>query len=126
MDIIKVLIEFITTFIIVHLFYYIIVIRKCKKNKKMVSAEVNLIVTLNQIDIKNIDLYQMVKVVSIVTTVIISIIITLIWQFFDNTIILLLFGSSLSVIIAFICYGIIGKYYKKKSIKNSKITSKLK
>ena len=95
MDIIKVLIEFITTFIIVYLFYYIIVIRKCKKNKKMVSAEVNLIVTLNQIDIKKIDLYQMVKVVSIVTTVIISIIITLIWQFFDNTIILLLFGSSL-------------------------------
>ena len=116
MNIIKVLIEFIITFIIVYLFYYFIVIKKCKKEKQLVPPEVNLIIMFNHIDIKKINVYQMVKVVSFVSTFIISIIITLIWQFFDNTLIPLLFGSALSIVVAIICYRIIGRYYKKKSL----------
>ena len=115
MDIVKVLIEFIITFIIIYLIYYLLVIKKCKKNKKIVPAEVNIILMFYKIDTKKINLYQMVKVVSFVTTLILSLIITIIGMFFDNTIILLIFGTLISLVIAIICYRIIGKYYEKKS-----------
>ena len=56
----------------------------------MVPAEVNIILMMHKIDPKKIDIYQMVKVVGLVTTFIISIILTIISVFFDNTIILLI------------------------------------
>ena len=120
MDIKKVLIEFIITFIVVYVIYYFLVIRKCRKDKKVVPTEVSLILMFYQIDIKKIDIYQMIKVVSIVTTLIISIIITVISVFFNNTIILLIFGTLISVVLAFIFYRMIGKYYENKSNKKKK------
>ena len=117
MDLTKVLIEFIIAFAIIYIIYYLLVIRKCKKDKKMISAEVSIIIAIHKIDIKKIDTYQMVKVVSLVTTIILSIIITLIGAFFDNTIISLVFGTLLSLVVAVIFYQIIGNYYKKKSMK---------
>ena len=59
----------------------------------------------------------MVKVVSFVTTCILSIIITMISVFFDSTIIILIFGTLISLSVAIICYRIIGKYYEKQSNK---------
>ena len=120
MNMVKVLIEFVITFILIYLLYYLIVIRKCKKNKKMVSTEVGLILAFYKIDTDKIDVYQMVKVVSVVTTFIIATIITIISVFFDSTIILLIFGTLLSILVAIICYRIIGKYYEKKSKKSNK------
>ena len=120
MDIKKVLIEFVITFAIVYLIYYFLVIKRCKKNKNMVPAEVNLILAFYKINIKKIDVYQMVKVVSVVTTFIISTIITIISIFFDNTIILLVFGTLISILVAFICYRMIGRYYEKQSNKKKK------
>ena len=115
MDLKKVLIEFVATFIIIYLIYYLVVIRKNKKNKKMVSSEVNLILMFYKIDPKKIDIHQMVKVVSLVTTLILSLIITAISVFFDSTIIILIFGALISIVVAIICYRIIGRYYEKKS-----------
>ena len=115
MDITKVLIEFSITFIVIYLIYYLLVIKKFKKNKKMVPAEVNLILMFHKIDIKKIDLYQMIKVVSLVTTSILSVIITVISAFFDNTVILLVFGTLVSLVVTIICYRIIGNYYERKS-----------
>ena len=120
MDIKKVLIEFIITFAIIYSIYYMIVLRKCKKNKKIVPAEVNLILMFYKIDPKKIDIYQMVKVVSLVTTFIISIIITIISVYFDSTIIKLIFGTLISILVAIICYRIIGRYYEKKSNEKEK------
>ena len=119
MNITKVLIEFIITFIIIYLLYYVIVIRKAKKNKKFVSTEVNLILSFYDIDLKKVDTYQMIKVVSIVTTFILTAIITGISIFFDSTIILLIFGTLISLLVAFICYRMIGKHYEKISKKKS-------
>ena len=119
MDIIKVLIEFVVYFLVVYLFYYVFIIRKCKKDKKLVPVEVNLILSMYDIDIKKIDVLQMVNLVSLVTTFVISLIITLIGVFFENRIILLIFGTLISVIIAFILYRLIGKHYEKISKKTS-------
>ena len=117
MDIKKVLIEFIITFAIIYVIYYFLIIRKCRKNKKVVPAEVKLILYFYNIDLKKVDIYQIVKVVSVVTTFILSLIITIISVFFESTIILLLFGTLISIIVAIICYRIIGSYYEKKSNK---------
>jgi len=115
MDIKKVLIEFVISFSIIYIVYYFSIIKKCKNDKKMVPTEVNLIMMFYKIDVKKIDMYQMIKVVSLVTTFIIATIITIINIFFDNTIILLVFGTFISILVAIICYRIIGSYYEKKS-----------
>ena len=117
MNIIKVLIEFIITFVLVFLIYYFTVTKRCKKNKKMVPVEVNLILAFYNIDIDKINIYQMVKVVNFVTSLIISIIITTISIYFDNTIIVMIFGALISILVAIICYRAIGRYYEKKSNK---------
>ena len=117
MDILKVLIEFIVTFILIYLVYYFSVIKKCKKDKTVVPAEVNLIIIIHKIDVKKIDVYQMVKVVSFVTTLILSVTLTLISIFFNKRWILMVFGTLISLVIAFIIYRIIGNHYKKISEK---------
>ena len=117
---VKVLVSFVISFIIVYLFYYFFIIKKCKKDKKIVPAEVNLILSLYKIDVKKIDLYQMIKVVSLVTTFVISLIITIIGVFFDSTIIILIFGTLISVVLAIILYRIIGRYYEKISNEKTK------
>lgn len=118
MNIEKVLIEFLVIFIIVYLFYYFFAIKKYKNDKSVVPVEVSLILLTYRIDAKKIDLYQMIKVVSLVTTTIISVIITIINEFFNNTIVIsLIFGTLISVLVAIILYRIIGKHYEKISHK---------
>jgi hypothetical protein len=114
MDYLQVLIEFVITFAVIYLIYYFFVIKKCKDNKKIAPTEVNIILSLYKIDVKKINLYQMIKVVSLVTVTVLSTIITIIYRFFNSTIILLVFGTLISVIVAFICYQIIGRHYEKK------------
>ncbi len=115
MNIVKIIIEFVLTFIIIYLLYFFGIVRKCKTDKKIAPAEVNLILYYYDIDVKKIDLYQMIKVVSIVTTLILSVIITIISIFFHSTIILLVFCTLISILVAIICYRIIGRHYEKKS-----------
>ena len=117
---VNVLTTFVVSFVIVYLSYYFFIIKKCKKDKKVAPVEVNLILSLHDIDIKKINLYQMIKVVSVVTTFIIALIITLIAELFDNTVIVLVFATLLSIVIAFICYRIIGRHYEKISHKKKK------
>ena len=119
MDLQKILIEFVITFLIIYLIYYFLIIKKCKKNKNYVPAEVNLVLTIHRIDYHKIDLYKMVKVVSLVTVFILSVIITLISNFFDNTIIILIFGTLVSIVVAFIFYNLIGSHFKKKSLERN-------
>ena len=122
MNIVKVLIEFIITFGIVYLAYYVMVIRRCKKNKKLVPTEVNLILCFYDIDLKKINSYQMIKVVCLLTSFIIATIVTVISVFFDSTIIILIFGTLMSILLAIICYRLVGRYYEIQSKKatNSK------
>lgn len=115
MDYFKILLEFLGTFLIIYLLYYFFIIKKCNKDKNYVPAEVNLILILHKIDYKKIDLYKMVKVTSFVTVLIISIIITIISNFFDSALIVIVFGTILSILISIICYNYIGYYFKNKS-----------
>ena len=117
MNIIKLIIEFIVIFTIIFLIYYFFIIKKCQKDKKSVPAEVNLIILKHKIDVKKIDLYQMTKVVSIVTVTILSIVITIVNESFNNNIVALLVGTLISIMIALIAYHIIGNIYEDKGKK---------
>ena len=116
MNYLKITIIFIASFIILSLIYYFFIIKKCKKNKKYVPIEVDLILVKHRIDYNKINLYQMIKVVSIVTIFIMSVVISLISELFSNTIMSLFIATIISIIIALLCYEMIGRYYKKKSL----------
>ena len=112
----KIVIEFILVFIIIFSIYYFFTIRKCKKNKKYVPVEVNIILMKYKIDLDIINRYSFIKLVGMVTVLILSLIITFVIEFIDNTILALLLGTIVSLLLAFIFYSIIGKYYEKKSM----------
>ncbi len=109
-------IVFIVSFCILYAIYYFFIIKKCKKDHKYVSQEVNLILIRHKINIKKIDVYQMVKVVSLVTVFILSIVIALVLEFSQNTVLSIFVATIISIMIAIICYELIGRYYKNKSI----------
>lgn len=119
MDYIKIGIEFIITFLLILIFYYFFSIRKYKKDNNFIPTEVSLIIIRNHLDKKKIDVYKMIKVVSVLTSIILAISTTLMINLSNNIFISILVGVSLSVVLAIIVYGFIGNSFKKK-IKNIK------
>ena len=117
MNILKIGIEFIVVFIVIYSTYYFFTIRKCKNNKKYVPVEVNLILVKYKIDIDKVNIYQMIKLVCMVTSLILSISIMLMNYLSNSFILSLLIGVMLSVVLSFIIYGFIGKYYSNKNNK---------
>ena len=117
MNYLRVGIVFVICFIILYLIYYFFIITKCKKNNKYVPAEVNLILMRYKIDIKKIDLYKMIKMVSFITVMILSIVITFILEISSNVVFSIFFATIISIFIALISYEFVGRYYKNKSLK---------
>jgi len=120
MDIIRIIAESIITFLVIFIFYYFLIIKKCKKDKHYVSTEVNLILILYRIDYKKIDLLQMTKVVCLVNSIGLSLVISFISIFKEKMIILLLLGTVIAVILMLIIYSFIGNYYRNKSLVKKK------
>lgn len=116
MNYLKMGIVFVGSFIILYLIYYFFIIKKCKKNKKYVPVEVNLILLRYRIDIKKIDLYKMIKNVSFITVFILSMVITIVLEFSLNSVISMFIATIFSVLIALVSYEIIGRHYKIKSL----------
>lgn len=117
MNIAKVLAEFVAAFVIIYLIYYFFIIKKCKKQKDYVPTEVSLILIIHKIDHKKINLYKMIRMVSLVTTFILALVVTLISNFFNNTVIVIVFGTILSVLLAIIIYNLIGRHFKRQSLR---------
>ncbi len=120
MEYLKLSIEFLVIFIILYIIYYLFFIRKCKKNRDYVPTEVNLILIIHKIDAKKINLYEMVKVVSFVTVLVLSLVITIVSESFNSSVLSILIGSVFTIIIALISYRIIGNHYKRISETNKK------
>ena len=121
MNYLKITIEFFIIFFFVYIIYYFFVVRKCKKNENHVSMEVGLILSIHNIDPKKINLYQMVKVVSLVTVIVLSIVITMVSESFNNFYLAILIGSIMAILIALVSYRIIGNHYERKCQENTKI-----
>ena len=118
MDILKILIEFIITFCLIYTFYYFFVIRKYRIDNHNIPIEVNIILVKNKIDSKKINLYKMIKFVSVLTSLILSLSVILMSHLSKNIIISVIVGVSLSIVLSIIIYSFVGRYYKNMENKN--------
>ncbi len=114
MDIKKLLVYFTISFIILWIIYYFFIIKKCKKNNGYVPAEVNIILYIYRIDYRKINVYSMVKVVSLITVFSLSFMISIVLNMTQDTVLALILGTVFSLMFSFCLYMIVGNYYSKK------------
>lgn len=112
----KIIIEFMLVFGIVFLINYIFFIRnKLKFNKKRVPMELNYLILIYNIDIKKINYKKFVYIYSIINTFIVSFIYIIVVYLLENMFLRLVVGILLLVLLIIICYGLLGRYYERKS-----------
>jgi hypothetical protein len=126
MNILEIIIEFVVIFLVIYLLYYYLTIKKCQKEKNYIPVEVSIIIIRNKIDVKKINLYQMIKVVLLATSIILSLSIVIIHKVIKDLVLSLFIALLLSLILAIITYSFIGNYYKKKEIKGIIVNKKKK
>ena len=119
MNVVKIGIEFLVIFLLIMTFYYFFSIRKYKKNNNLIPIEVSFIIVKNKLDIKKINVYKLIKTISLLTSIILAVSATLMIHLSNNIIISMLVGVSLSIVLAIIVYGFVGKSYKKKQKKRT-------
>lgn len=113
-----VLLEYIIVFMIVFIINYLLFIRKKQKfNKKKVPIELNYLISLYQIDVKDINYKKFVWLYNLINAFIIVTIYIIIVYLIDNFILQLVFAVILLLLLTIICYGIVGRYYQKKGEK---------
>ena len=110
------IILFILTFIFVFIIYELFIIRKAKrKNSKKKPIEVIFLTSKYKLDLNKIEYRKLLRIISIVSSLDISILVTIV-ILFDNTIVQILVAFIAIMPIVFISYGLIGKYYKKRGM----------
>ena len=117
------IIYFIITFLIVYMIYYFASIRKAKKNKKKLPAEVEYLILCYQIDIKKIPYRNFLNTIAIVGSFDVALVATLV-SLIDGIIWQLLFGFVFIIPIIVLSFTLVGKYYKKYQENNIVIETK--
>lgn len=101
------------TFLLVLLIYELILVRKCKNDKKgKRPIEVQYLVNCYNLDLKRINYKKLLNIISIVSSLDIAIVVTLI-GLTDNFWLEIIIGCFLTVFLILISYYIVGKIYKK-------------
>lgn len=117
-SLISILIEYVIVFILVFILSYFLFIRKKQTlNKNKVPIELNYLIRLYRINVKNISYKKFVWTYNIINTFIISTIYIIVVYLVDNFILQLLVGTVLLILLTIICYGLLGRYYQKKGDK---------
>ena len=117
-SLLRMLLEYIIVFIIVFIISYFLFIRKKKRlNKNKVPIELNYLIRLYRIDVKNIKYKNFVWTYNLINTFIITTIYIIIVYLLDNFVIQLIVGTVLLFLLTIICYGLLGRYYQKKGDK---------
>ena len=110
----KYILIFISSFLIIYLIYYLLVVRREKgleafKNGKQVLF----FKTVYKLDLKKLDCKKFAKSLSLVNAFIVALTVTII-ELIDGYILKLLVGFVILIPLILICYYILGKSYKKK------------
>lgn len=114
-----VLIEYLVVFLLVFIINYIFFIRKKQKlNKKRVPLELNYIISIYKVNIKNINYKKFVWIYNLINTFIITTIYIIIVYLVEHFVLQLIFAMILLLLLTIICYGLLGRYYQKKGDKN--------
>ncbi len=117
MNILEKGIEFIAIFLVIYLLYYFATIKKCRKNNEYIPSEVSIITIKYKIDVQKINLYQMIKVTSLVTSLVLAFSIVVVHAIVQKLVLTLFMALLLALILLLIIYPFIGSYYKKQELK---------
>ena len=117
--IIRELILFIISFIVVFLLYEIFVVRKAKSKKKPKEPiEVTYLVNKYKLDLKNVNYKKLLRIISIVSSFDIAVVVAVI-LLFDNFLLEVVVGLITMLIMIVVSYHLVYLVYKKKGmIKN--------
>ena len=113
------LILFIISFIVVFLLYEIFVVRKAKSKKKPKEPiEVTYLVNKYKLDLKNVNYKKLLRIISIVSSFDIAVVVAVI-LLFDNFLLEVVVGFITMLIMIVVSYHLVYLVYKKKGmIKN--------
>ncbi|OLA33924.1 MAG: hypothetical protein BHW38_05910 [Firmicutes bacterium CAG:321_26_22] len=114
-EILNILLEYIISYALVFLLYYLIFIRKkTKYNKNKVPVEYYYLVSLYGLRQKDIDYKKFMYISGLVNTFIIVTTYIVVSKLLNKWFIQLLCGIVIIILLIIICYGILGRYYQKK------------
>lgn len=114
-EILNILLEYIISYALVFLLYYLIFIRKkTKYNKNKVPVEYYYLVSLYGLGQKDIDYKKFMYISGLVNTFIIVTTYIVVSKLLNKWFIQLFCGIVIIILLIIICYGILGRYYQKK------------
>ncbi|MDD7131861.1 MAG: hypothetical protein PUH84_01920 [Firmicutes bacterium] len=114
-EILNILLEYIISYALVFLLYYLIFIRKkTKYNKNKVPVEYYYLVSLYGLRQKDIDYKKFMYISGLVNTFIIVTTYIVVSKLLNKWFIQLFCGIVIIILLIIICYGILGRYYQKK------------
>lgn len=114
-EILNIMLEYIISYALVFLLYYLLFIRKkTKYNKNKVPVEYYYVISLYGLKEKDIDYKKFMYMTLFVNTFIIVTTYIIVFKLLDNWIWMIICGIVIIILLIVICYGIIGRYYQKK------------
>ena len=114
-EVFSIIIEYIISFALVFLLYYLLFIRKkTKYNKNKVPVEYYYLVSLYKLKEKEIDYIRFMYISGLINTFIIVTTYIVVFKLLDSWFWMLICGIVIIVLLIIICYGILGRYYMKK------------
>ena len=114
-EILNIMLEYIISYALVFLLYYLLFIRKkTKYNKNKVPVEYYYVISLYGLKEKDIDYKIFMYMTLFVNTFIIVTTYIIVFKLLDNWIWMVICGIVIIILLIVICYGIIGRYYQKK------------
>ena len=114
-EILNIMLEYIISYALVFLLYYLLFIRKkTKYNKNKVPVEYYYVISLYGLKEKDIDYKKFMYMTLFVNTCIIVTTYIIVFKLLDNWIWMVICGIVIIILLIVICYGIIGRYYQKK------------
>lgn len=120
-EILNVILEYIISYALVFLLYYLLFIRKkTKYNKNKVPVEYYYLVSLYNLNQKDINYKNFMYLSGLVNTFIIVTTYIVVFKLLDKWFWQLIFGIIIIILLIIICYGIIGRYYQKKQSKEKR------
>ena len=107
---------FVLTFLFLLIIYELVIVRRAKKDKNKMPAEILYLSKKYNLDVEKINYNQLLQVVAIVSSIDMAIVVS-IMSIVKNTIIAILGGFVLLMILIVISYSFVGKMYKKEGKK---------
>ena len=114
-EVFRIIIEYIISFALVFLLYYLLFIRKkTKYNKNKVPVVYYYLVSLYKLKEKEIDYKRFMYISGLINTFIIVTTYIVVFKLLDSWFWMFICGIVIIVLLIIICYGILGRYYMKK------------